>query len=77
MTDPLPRMVARHCLAEALGVEARADTSLETVDVAGAAVLLHTTAEAIYVRRARGQMPRPICRRPLVWRKRDLLEMGT
>lgn len=45
----------------------------ETVDVAGAAALLHTTVKAIYERRRTGQMPTPITRRPLVWRKADLL----
>jgi hypothetical protein len=46
-----------------------------TVDVAGAAALLHTTVGAIYVRRARGKMPRPISRKPLVWRTADVLAM--
>lgn len=47
----------------------------ETVDVKGAAVLLHTTPRAIYVRHQRGQMPAPIpgSGRRLVWRKSDLL----
>jgi hypothetical protein len=66
----------RHCLAEALGVADAANTQLETVDVAGAAALLHTTPRAIYVRAQRGQMPKPITRRPLVWRKADLLNRG-
>lgn len=45
----------------------------ETVDVDGAAALLHTTKRAIYERRRVGGMPTPISRRPLVWRKADLL----
>jgi hypothetical protein len=65
----------RHALAEALGVEPVADVSLETVDVRGAAALLHTTAAAIYTRRHAGKMPRPISKRPLVWRRADLLAM--
>ena len=44
-----------------------------TVDVKGAAALLHTTARAIYVRHQRGQMPRPLPGRRLVWRTADLL----
>lgn len=47
-----------------------------TVDVTGAAALLHTTVGAIYVRRARGKMPRPMTRRPLVWRTADVLAMA-
>src|SRR5437763_1919793 len=48
----------RHALAEALALDPAcaqtfADTSLETVDVAGAASLLHTTPRAIYVRYSR------------------------
>jgi hypothetical protein len=46
----------------------------ETVDVAGAAALLHTTVRAIYQRRHEGQMPTPLTRRPLVWRKADLIK---
>ena len=67
--------MVRHALAEALGVVEEADLRLETVDVAGAAALLHTTVRAIYQRRHAGQMPVPLCRRPLVWRKADLLAM--
>jgi len=63
----------RHALAEALGVSLSASTSLETVDVKGAAALLHTTARAVYVRHQRGQMPRPLPGRRLIWRKADLL----
>ena len=47
-----------------------------TVDVEGAALLLHTTAEGIYSRRARGQLPPPLCRKPLVCRKADLLDLA-
>jgi hypothetical protein len=47
----------------------------ETVDVKGAAALLHTTPRAIYQRRHAGQMPTPVSRRPLVWRKADLLRV--
>lgn len=65
--------MVRHALAEALGVVDEADTHLDTVDVAGAAALLHTTVKAIYERRRTGQMPTPITRRPLVWRKADIL----
>jgi len=64
----------RHALAEALGV-ADVDTSLETVDVAGAAKLLHTTKKGIYERRRMSQMPVPLSRRPLVWRKADILNL--
>lgn len=65
----------RHALAAALGVVDRADTNGETVDVAGAASLLHTTVRAIYERRRTGKMPTPVTRRPLVWRKADLLKL--
>lgn len=65
-----------HALAAALdiGDAARADTSGETVNVAGAAKLLHTTERGIYLRRQKGKMPVPVTRRPLVWRKADLLK---
>lgn len=49
----------------------------ETVDVKGAAALLHTTVPAIYERRRRGQMPPPVRgAKRLVWRKADLLRSG-
>jgi hypothetical protein len=64
-----------HALAEALGVTDEAELRLETVDVAGAAALLHTSERAIYVRRQRGQMPTPLPGRRLVWRKIDLLKL--
>lgn len=64
----------RHALAEALGVVDQADTDGDTVDVAGAAALLHTTVRAIYQRRHEGQMPTPLTKRPLVWRKADLIK---
>lgn len=68
--------VVRHALAEALGLAgSAANADGRTVDVAGAAALLHTTPGAIYVRRQRGQMPTPITRRPLVWRTADVLAM--
>ncbi len=64
----------RHALAEALGVSEPVDTSLETVDVRGAAAVLHTTPRVIYVRHQRGQMPKPLPgSRRLIWRKADLL----
>jgi len=64
----------RHALAEALGVAEPVDISLETVDVKGAAALLHTTPRVIYVRHQRGQMPKPLPgSRRLIWRKADLL----
>ena len=48
--------------------------NLETVDVDGTAKLLHTTPRVIYVRRQRGQMPKPLPgSRRLIWRKADLL----
>lgn len=47
----------------------------ETVDVAGAAALLKTTVRGIYQRRHAGQMPVPLSRRPLVWRRADLLKL--
>jgi hypothetical protein len=75
MVKQPPTTAVRHALAEALGV-ADVDTSLETVDVAGAAKLLHTTVRGIYQRRHAGQMPVPVTRRPLVWRKADLLRSG-
>lgn len=73
---PLGPPRPRHALAEALGV-APAPMLGEgpTVDVEGAAALLHTTARGIYQRRARGQLPVPVCARPLVWRVADLLKM--
>jgi len=46
----------------------------ETVDVKGAAELLHTTPRVIYVRHQKGQLPKPIPgSRRLIWRKADLL----
>ena len=74
MTSPTRQI--RHALAEALGIEPEADTSLETVDVAGAAALLHTTRRAIYVRHQQGAMPRKLPGRRLIWRKADLLRSG-
>ena len=70
-------MMARpiHALAAALGIDRPADVSLETVNVAGAAALLHTSPRAIYVRHQRGQMPRPLPGRRLVWRKADVLRL--
>lgn len=66
----------RHALAEALGLVGEpANVDGPTVDVQGAAALLHTTVRGIYVRRQRGKMPRPICRKPLVWRTADVLAM--
>ena len=75
------RRPVRHALAEALGLDEAAtarvtDLNLETVDVAGAAALLHTTPRAIYVRHQRGQMPKPLRGRRLVWRKADLLNVS-
>lgn len=69
------RQHVRHALAEALSLVPAANTDGPTVDVAGAAALLHTSVGAVYVRRARGRMPRPISRRPLVWRTADVLAM--
>jgi hypothetical protein len=69
----------RHALAEALTLDNNYAEDLikaasETVDVAGAAVLLKTTPRAIYVRHQRGQMPDPIRgAKRLLWRKADLL----
>lgn len=46
----------------------------ETVDVKGAAELLHTTPRVIYVRHQKGQMPKPLPgSRRLIWRRADLL----
>jgi hypothetical protein len=75
-----PRATARSLLeriADALDkLSAPAEPS-ETVDVEGAAVLLHTTKRAIYERRRRGQMPPPVRgAKRLVWRKVDLLRRG-
>lgn len=71
-------MTVRHALAEALSLDtSRVDVAgkdLETVDVKGAAALLHTTPRVIYVRHERGQMPKPLPgSRRLIWRKADLL----
>jgi len=55
--------------------EAPRDTP-DTVDVAGAARLLHTTEGAIYARHRRGLMPRRLPGRRLVWRTADLLRLG-
>lgn len=53
------------------------DAANDTVDVKGAAALLHTTPRVIYVRHESGQMPRPLPgTRRLVWRKADLLRSG-
>lgn len=73
-------MTARpiHALAAALGVvehHEQPGADQPTVDVAGAAALLHTSKGSIYMRRARGLMPRPLSRRPLVWRTADVLAM--
>jgi hypothetical protein len=46
-----------------------------TVDVDGAARLLHTSRGAVYQLRRRGRMPRPLTARPLVWRVADLIAM--
>ena len=64
------RRAVREAVTEAL------NTSIETVDVKGAAALLHTTPKAIYTRYSRGQMPRKLLGRRLVWRKSDLLRSG-
>jgi len=69
----------RHALAEALILDTGYAEDLikaasETVDVNGAAALLHTTPRAIYVRHQRGQMPDPVRgAKRLLWRKADLL----
>jgi hypothetical protein len=56
------------------GSTGRAAANTETVDVKGAAELLHTTPRVIYVRHQKGQMPRPIPgSRRLIWRRADLL----
>ena len=47
-----------------------------TVNVEGAALLLHTTVSSIYSRNQRGQLPPPLCNKPLVWRKADLLNLA-
>ena len=62
-------------IAEALErlAGAQRSPSSETVDVKEAAVLLKTTPRAVYVRHQRGQMPRPLPGRKLLWRKSDLL----
>ena len=68
----------RHALAEALGVSAPANVPVidgPTVDVEGAAALLKCIVSSIYTRRCRGQLPRPISARPLVWRVADLLAL--
>lgn len=66
----------RHALAEALSLNpSAADVKGPTVNVAGAAALLHTTRGSIYMRRQRGLMPRPLTRKPLVWRTADVLAM--
>lgn len=64
------KRAVREAVAEAL------NTSLETLDVKEAAKLLKTTPGAIYVRHKRGQMPRRLPGRRLVWRKADLLKVG-
>ena len=46
-----------------------------TVDVAGVARLLFTTEEAVIKMRQRGQLPRPIRKKPAVWRIDDILAM--
>lgn len=64
-----------HALAAALGILEQPRAQQATVNVAQAAALLHTTVRAIYVRRARKQMPVPLSRKPLVWRTADVLAM--
>jgi hypothetical protein len=64
-------------LAQALGIGLAANVDGPTVDVEGAAVLLHCTPRAVYVRHQRGQMPKPLPgARRLVWRVADLLRRG-
>lgn len=66
----------RHALAEALGLGGEpANADGPTVDVRGAARLLHTSVGAIYERRRVGKLPRPVTARPLVWRVSDILAM--
>lgn len=64
------RKAVREAVAEAM------NTSAETVDVNGAAALLHTTPQAIRMRSQRGQMPRRLPGRRLIWRKADVLRPG-
>jgi hypothetical protein len=64
-----------HALAAALGVREPPRIDGPTVDLAGAAALLHTTPEAVRQRRHAGKMPRPLTKKPLVWRVQDILEM--
>lgn len=65
----------RHALAEALGAVQLPRADAATVDVDGAAALLHCTRRAVYDRRRRGKMPRPLSKKPLVWRTADVLAM--
>lgn len=72
-------MRVRHALMEAVRLDPdRVETGdlLETVDLEGAAAILHTSPRAVYTRYSRGKMPRPITRKPLVWRRADLLRLG-
>lgn len=41
--------------------------------IADVAELLRTTVRGVYARRARGIMPRPVQKRPLLWHRDDLL----
>jgi hypothetical protein len=66
----------RHALAEALGVaeQPRIDTNA-TAGVREACALLRCSLRTLRQRRADGRLPRPITRRPLLWRTADLLAM--
>jgi hypothetical protein len=66
--------VIRHALAEALGV-VEVKAAGPTWTWTGRRALLHCTKRAIYDRRRRGKMPRPLTKKPLVWKTADVLAM--
>lgn len=61
---------------EKLAAQNEVTAPSETVNIEEAAKLLKTTPRALYQRRHSGRMPTPITKRPLVWRKSDLLRSG-
>jgi hypothetical protein len=74
LTIPNLPVHALELIARMQGIETGPQFSGPTADVAGAAKILHTTPRSIYHRHSRGQMPRPLPGRRLVWLIQDLLE---
>ena len=60
---------------EALGASSQPVLHGLTVNIEGAAEILHTTVPGIRMRRSRGKMPEPLTKNPLVWKVSDLLKV--